>query len=468
MGDQYPELMLKRKKYQRSYLKRRRLPEDTRKGLKLIETIIAGSKTLKTDILPGDVAFKLYDTYGFPFDLTQLILKEKGMQVDSIGFEKEMKAQKERSREDASTITGDWILLRDTEGTLFTGYEKTEDNVHITRYRKVKARGRDIFHLVLDRTPFYAESGGQAGDTGYLQSGPEKILIKDTIKENTLIIHISDMLPSDPSAEMTAAVDLEKRLRTEANHTATHLIHLALRTVLGTHVEQKGSLVTPDRLRFDFSHYSKLTGEEINKVESIVNRLIREDHTRNITEGITLKEAGEMGAMALFGEKYGEKVRVVGFGDSLELCGGTHVKSTGNIGIVKIISEGSVAAGVRRLEAVAGKAAEEYINERLSVLDEIAGMLKSTGPLIEGVRKLISENAALIKTIEKSEAGMVSDLVNNLRDKAVIINDVRLIAVQLESVSPDIMKNVAFRLRQVENNTVLVLGSATEGKPAWW
>jgi len=263
---------------------------------------------------------------------------------------------------------------------------------------------------------------------------------------------------------MTAVVDLEKRLRTEANHTATHLIHLALRTVLGTHVEQKGSLVTPDRLRFDFSHYSKLTTEEINKVESMVNRMIREDHTGNVIEGITLKEAGEMGAMALFGEKYGEKVRVVGFGDSLELCGGTHVKSTGNIGIVKIISEGSVAAGVRRLEAVAGKAAEDYINERLSALDEIAGMLKSTVPVIEGVRKLISENAALAKTIERSEVRMVSDLLSNIRDKAVIINDVRLITKQLETVSPDIMKNVAFRLHQGEKNTVLVLGSTNEGK----
>jgi alanyl-tRNA synthetase len=465
MGDQYPELNAKRDEISKIIFEEETTFLKTLgKGLKLIETILTGSNTLKTDVLPGDVAFRLYDTYGFPVDLTQLILKEKGMQVDINGFEKEMKTQKERSREDASTVTGDWIILRDTGGTLFTGYEKTEDVIHITRYRKVKVRGGDLYHLVVDRTPFYAESGGQVGDTGYLQSGSDKIIIKDTIKENALIVHIYDKLPSDPEAGMTAAVDVEKRLRTEANHTATHLIHMALRSVLGAHVEQKGSLVTPDRLRFDFSHYRKLTNEEINKVESIVNRIIREDHPRNVIDGISMKKAGEMGAIALFGEKYGEKVRVVGFGGSLELCGGTHVNRTGNIGIVKIISEGAVAAGVRRLEAVAGKAAEEYINERLSALDEIAAMLKSTGTVVESVRKLISENTSLMKTIEKSEARLVTDLVNNIQDKALIMNNIRFIAEQLESVSPEIMKNIAFRLRQRGDNTILVLGSANEGK----
>jgi alanyl-tRNA synthetase len=465
MGDQYPELRAGREEIARIiYEEEATFLKTLGKGLKMIEKMISDLKQQKKNILPGEVAFELYDTYGFPLDLTQLILKENDMNADIEGFAREMKSQKERSREDASVVSGDWIILGDTEGTYFSGYEKTVDEINITRYRKVQAKGRNIYHLVFDKTPFYAESGGQTGDTGLLISETEKIAIIDTIKENTLIIHISEKLPADPRARMVAEVDLEKRLRTAVNHSATHLIHLALRSVLGKHVEQKGSLVTHERLRFDYSHYSKLTREEIFKVESMVNRMVREDHISRVSDGVPMKQAQLMGAMALFGEKYGDKVRVVEFGDSIELCGGTHVKSTGNIGTVKIISESAIAAGVRRLEAVAGAGAEDYINEKLSTIDEIAGLLKSTGSVSESVKKLIAENTSLKKTIEKFECRSVMDIVENLRGKAIMINDIRFIPGKLESVTADMMKNIAFQIRKDTANTILVLGSENGGK----
>jgi alanyl-tRNA synthetase len=465
MGKQYPELIAGKEEISKIIFEEEAAFLKTLgKGLKMIEKMITELKQQNKNILPGEVAFEFYDTYGFPLDLTQLILKENDMIADTEGFDRAMKTQKERSREDASIVSGDWTILRETEGTKFTGYETTEDEIYIIKYRKVQVKGRDICHLVFDKTPFYAESGGQAGDTGQLLSGTEKITITDTVKENTLIIHKADKLPSDPRKRMTAAVDLEKRSRTAVNHSATHLIHLALRSVLGKHVEQKGSLVTHERLRFDYSHYSKLTREEIVKVESIVNSMIREDHLSRVSEDVPLKQAQSMGAMALFGEKYGDRVRVVEFGGSVELCGGTHVKSTGNIGIVKIISESAIAAGVRRLEAVAGAGAEEYINEKLSAVDEIAGLLKSTGPVIESVKKLIAENSSLKKIIEKLESRSVTDLAENLREKAIMVNDIRFIQGNLESVNADMMKNIAFQIRKDQANTILVLGSENGGK----
>jgi len=406
----------------------------------------------------------MYDTFGFPVDLTQLILRENGMDLDEKGFGEEMKNQKERSREDASVETADWIVLSDREGTEFTGYEKTKDEVTITKYRTVKVKGKENHHLVFDKTPFYAESGGQTGDTGFISAGDEKIEITDTVKENNLIIHIAAKIPVNPASLFSAEVNLEKRLMTANNHTATHLIHHALREVLGNHVEQKGSLVTPDRLRFDFSHFSKMTREELTKVEEIANRMVRENHEGNITNGIAMDKAKAMGAMALFGEKYGDTVRVVEFGKSVELCGGTHVDSTGSIGIIKIVSEGAIAAGVRRLEAVTAAKAEEYINERLRSVEEVALLLKSTGSLTDSVEKLLNENSLLKKSIEKYQTQAIAIRLAELEAKAIYINNIRFICGLVDTESADILKNIAYQIRTSSTDTVLVLGSATVDK----
>jgi len=465
MGETYPEL-----KSGKDHIIKVIFEEETSflktlgKGLKLIEKKVEELKKEGTQILPGEAAFELYDTFGFPVDLTQLILKENGMSTDIAGFENEMKNQKNRSREDASIEAGDWNVVRDTAGTVFTGYVATEDDVLISKYRKIKFKGKESLQIVLNKTPFYAESGGQVGDTGFLISGKEKIVINDTIKENNVIIHISNSGLTDPLSEFHAVVDIEKRQMTANNHTATHLIHFALRSVLGKHVEQKGSLVTPDRLRFDFSHFAKLTKEEIQQVEETANCLVRESSNAKITEGVSMNKAREMGAMALFGEKYGDTVRVVEFGKSIELCGGTHVENTGSIGIIKIVSEGAIAAGIRRIEAVTAGKAEEYINEKLSLVDDVATLLKSTGNLKENVEKLIAENSQLKKEIERYQMQSASASIKELKEKAVIINGIMVLCGQLESVSGDMLKNIAFQFRKESDNCILVLGSATGEK----
>src|SRR5664280_54293 len=335
MGNQYPELQSGKEQIAKIIFEEETAFLKTLgKGLKMIERMINDLKREQKNILPGKIAFEMYDTFGFPVDLTQLILKEHDMHLDLNGFEAEMKNQKNRSREDASVEADDWTIVKEIEGTEFTGYKKTEDDVMITKYRGVKVKGKESFQLVFNKTPFYAEAGGQAGDTGFISSSQEKIGITDTYKENNLILHIVGKLPSDITSAFISTVDREKRLMAANYHTATHLIHFALRSVLGKHVEQKGSLVTPDRLRFDFSHFSKMTKEDLSKVEEMVNRMVRDNYTGRITEGVSMEEAKSIGAMALFGEKYGNQVRVVEFGDSIELCGGTHVESTGSIGTV--------------------------------------------------------------------------------------------------------------------------------------
>ncbi len=433
-------------------------------GMKLINKKIGELRKDKKRILPGKVAFELYDTYGFPVDLTQLILKENGMETDIVEFEKEMKNQKERSRENASVEAGDWIIVRESGETIFTGYETTEDDVLITRYRETKYKGKKSLQLVFDKTPFYAESGGQVGDTGYIESGKEKLIIEDTIKENNLIIHISHNKISGPEASFHAVADAEKRQMTANNHSATHLLHYALRSVLGNHVEQKGSLVTPERLRFDFSHSGRLTRDELREVEDMVNRMVRESTDARIMEGITVEKALEMGAMALFGEKYGERVRVVTFGRSVELCGGTHVKNTGNIGLFKIVSEGAIAAGIRRIEAVTAEKAEEYVNEKLASVDELAGMLKSTGNIRDSVEKLLAENARLRKSIEKYEMQSVSARIKELEQGSVTINGINFISSTIGEGNPDMLKAIAFQIRKTTNNAILVLGTESGGK----
>jgi alanyl-tRNA synthetase len=465
MGSYYPELKAGKDQISKIiYEEENAFLKTLGRGLRLIDKTIADLKKEGTALLPGNTAFELYDTFGFPVDLTRLILKEQGMDLDTTGFENEMENQKKRSREDASVEAGDWITVRDTEGTLFTGYETTEDNVLITKYRKVYQKGKQAYHIVFDRTPFYAEAGGQAGDSGILRSADESIAIKDTIKENNLIIHIAEKMVFDPGSSFRAIVDREKRQMTAGNHTATHLLHYALRAVLGNHVEQKGSLVTPDRLRFDFSHFSKLTREEIEKVERMVNLLVRQDLNSKVTDELPMGEAKAMGAMSLFGEKYGDKVRVVEFGDSVELCGGTHVSSTGTIGIVKIISEAAIAAGVRRIEAFTGARAEEYINERLSALNDIASLLKSTGNVRESVEKLISENSSLRKSLEKFQAQAVKTMIRSLEENAIQINGITLLVDRIDDQSANLLKNVAFGVRNRSDNTILAIGSESGGK----
>jgi alanyl-tRNA synthetase len=465
MGSQYPELV-----QGEAHIAKVILEEETSflktlgKGLKMIGKMITDLKKTGLDTLPGSIAFELYDTYGFPADLTHLILKEHKMKLDLHGFEESMASQKERSREDANVEAGDWVLINDTDTTEFTGYEKTEDEVLISRYRKVKIKGKEKLELVFNRTPFYAEAGGQVGDTGFISSDKEKIQITNTIRENNLIIHIANKLPETPAGTYKAVVDQDKRRLTANNHTATHLIHFALRKVLGMHVEQKGSLVTPDRLRFDFSHFNKLTKEEIIKVEGIVNQMVRQNFKLKVFDGISLDKAKKMGAMALFGEKYGETVRVVEFGDSVELCGGTHVSQTGNIGLVKIISEGAVASGIRRIEALTAIKAEEYINNRLSESDDVAALLKSTGNIKANVEKLISENSSLRKTIEKLMAQEALTIRKSLEEKAINVNDTTFMAGIVETDSPDILKTVAHMIRKSGDDLVLVIGCESAGK----
>jgi alanyl-tRNA synthetase len=465
MGDQYPQLISGKDLISKVIHEEELSFLNTLgKGLKMIEKMIVENRKTRVKIFPGKVAFELYDTFGFPVDLTQLILREAGMTLDMKGFEDEMESQKERSRDDASFEAGDWHIIKDIEGTEFTGYDKTEDLVEITRYRSIKVKGKDSFQLVFNKTPFYAESGGQAGDTGTIAAGNDKIVIVDTVKENNLIIHIASRLPSDPNTQFMAVVDSVKRSLTANNHTATHLIHFALRSVLGIHVEQKGSLVTSERLRFDFSHFSKLTKDDLAKVEETANRMVRENHQLKIVDGVTPEKAKKMGAIALFGEKYGDKVRVVEFGDSIELCGGTHVHATGNIGIIKIISEGAIASGIRRIEALTAEYAEKYINDKLNSVEEITILLKSTGNVSENVEKLIAENASLRKTIEKFQVQSAGIIKKSLEEKSINLNGFRLITGKVEVDSAEMLKTISHLIRNSNTDIVLVIGSEISGK----
>ncbi len=434
------------------------------KGLKMIDRVMIDLRKEKKNVLPGKIAFEMFDTFGFPVDLTQLILKENDMHLDTTGFDSEMKKQRDRSRKDASVETADWIIIKDIEGTQFTGYEQTEDEVLITKYRIVKLKGKDSCQLVFDKTPFYAESGGQVGDTGQIISKGEEINITNTIKENNLVIHITGKIPDDPSSLFLARVDTKRRLMTAVNHTATHLIHFALRKILGSHVEQKGSLVTPERLRFDFSHFSKLSKEDLSEVEKLVNSMVRENHTAKIHNDVPMDKAESMGAIALFGEKYGDTVRVVEFGNSVELCGGTHLESTGSIGIVKIISEGAIAAGVRRIEAVTALTAEKYIDGKIEAINEISSILKSTGNITDSINRLIEENTTLKKKVDKYQVKETNIILEELMKKKRLLGDIHFISGRLETDSPDILKNLAYNIRSSSDNTVLVIGSEIKGK----
>jgi alanyl-tRNA synthetase len=432
------------------------------KGLKRIEDIIVSSNKL----IAGKEAFELYDTYGFPLDLTKLIASEKNLNIDEEGFNAEMQKQKERSRAASTVDTGDWIIVNEGESnSQFVGYDYLETATQLLRYRKVKAKGKDLYQLVLERTPFYAESGGQVGDTGQLVIGNKQITIVDTKKENDLIVHFAEKLPDELNGELVAKVDADKRKKTAVHHSATHLLHAALRKVLGTHVAQKGSLVNAEYLRFDFSHFSKMTDNEISEVETIVNQKIRENIPVVIRQ-MPKEEAMQTGAMALFGEKYGDLVRVVTIDPdySIELCGGTHVGSTGEVGYFKITSEGAVAAGVRRIEAVSGAAAEQYAQEQFTLLNAIKESFKNPKDLTKAIASLNEENTSLKKQIEKLELVQLKSLRDKLVQKAQPVNGVNFIGEIVETGSADLLKKLAFEIKPQLSDYVIALASAIDGK----
>jgi alanyl-tRNA synthetase len=467
MGEAYPELISQQQLIQRvikeeeiSFLR----TLDT--GIKLIEQNIAKCKASGTSVLSGKDAFVLYDTYGFPLDLTELILRENQMELDSVGFKAEMENQKNRSRSAANVEAGDWVKVNEGPESKFLGYDTTTaSDVKIMRYRKISTKGKDSFQLVFNQTPFYAESGGQVGDTGSIESINEKIRIIETKKENNLHIHVADQLPENINGSFTAVVDVQKRTSTQYNHSATHLLHKALREVLGKHVEQKGSLVNPDYLRFDFSHFQKMSVEEIVKVEQLVNDQIRNNYKLEERRDCPVEEAKNLGAMALFGEKYGDFVRVIKFGDSIELCGGTHTNATGNIGFFKIISEGAIAAGIRRIEAITGEKALEYVQEQTSLLKNLSETLKNPKSLITGVENILKENTALQKQIESLLAEKNADIAKTLNSKVEKKGSVNLITALVEVSNAQMLKDISFMVKKDINNLFMVLGAAIEGKP---
>ena len=420
-------------------------------------------------VLSGALAFELSDTYGFPIDLTELMAREIGWTVDMEGFEAALQEQKTRSRAATAIDTGDWIVLKDDESVEFTGYDETETVAHIVKYRKVTAKGKEQYQLVLDKTPFYAESGGQVGDKGELVfPDGEIILVTDTKKENGLIVHFTDKLPQDIDDALTAIVDPALRSQTNSNHSATHLLHAALKQVLGSHVNQKGSLVNADYLRFDFSHFAKVTDEELAQIEAIVNQKVRENIPLKEERNVLYAEAITSGVTALFGEKYGEYVRVITFDDnfSKELCGGTHVKATGQIGFFKIIAESAVAAGVRRIEAITGVAAEKYIVTQNALVNQLKELLKNPKDLSKSIEGLLDENAKLKKEIEKSILEKSSGLKTELAQKAEAIGDINFIAQKVALPNADAVKNLAYQLKDIVSNLFLVLVADFDGKPS--
>jgi len=443
------------------------IQEEENSFLKTLETGIKKFDQYQGKNVDGHFAFELFDTFGFPIDLTQLMARERNMEVDMDGFHKAMLEQKTRSRADAEKDLSDWITVNDDEQVEFVGYDNLESDCEILRYREVKTKGKTQYQLVLNRTPFYAESGGQVGDTGSISNGNETIRIIDTQKENNLIVHSVDKLPADKSATFHAKVDGDRRKYITGNHSATHLMHSALRKVLGTHVAQKGSLVNESVTRFDFSHFTKVTDVEIEQIEKIVNEKIRENIALNEQRNVPIAKATELGAMALFGEKYGEYVRVITFDPkfSVELCGGTHVKATGEIGLFKITSESSVAAGVRRIEAITGLGAENFIREQNKELNEIKSLLKNPGNPLKGVQSLLDEQESLRKRIEELILEKAGTVRNELKQKITLINGINLITEIIELPSADAIKNISYDLRNQIDNLVLLLGAEIEGKP---
>ena len=468
MGDAYRELTDQKtliekvvKEEEESFLR------TLENGIKLLDKTVREAETAGTNRIAGADAFVLYDTYGFPLDLTELILREHKMELDREGFDLEMQKQKERARNAAAVETGDWVNIREGEQE-FVGYDQTSAVAKILRYRKVKQKNAEFYQVVFDRTPFYAEMGGQAGDSGAFApcrcGNGGRIEIFDTKRENNLAVHFVQRLPENPEDEFLLEVNVPKRRATECNHTATHLLHEALRNVLGNHVEQKGSSVSPDVLRFDFSHFQKLTDEEIRRVEKQVTAKIREDIVLNESRHVPIAEAKKTGAMALFGEKYGEDVRVVRFGTSVELCGGTHIASTGRIGTFRITGESSIAAGVRRIEAISGEACENYLYLLQDTVRDLRGLLNNTD-LQQAVRKYIEENAGLKKQAEEMVKERTQRLKQLIIDKKENRNGINLFVIK-GSYPAEIVKDIAFQLRGEFPEKMCFAGATSfESKP---
>ena len=465
MGGAYPELNAQKKLIESVIREEENAFLRTLdRGIRMLDDLMAKSE----GTISGTDAFTLYDTYGFPVDLTELIAAEKNFKVDLDGFAVEMEKQKNRARNATANEFGDWTEFSgasDAEVS-FTGYDTVEESgCHLLKHRTVKQKNKELLQLVFDRTPFYAEMGGQVGDTGTATSASgEEIKILNTVKENNLTIHIADRIPQDCEGTFTLKVDAERRARITANHTATHLMDQALREVLGTHVEQKGSFVCPDYLRFDFSHFSKMTEEEIEKVEKRVNQLIRSNFPLQEKRDATMDEAKAMGALALFGEKYGDRVRVVKFGPSAELCGGTHASATGNIGFFKIVSEGAVAAGVRRIEAVTGEAAETLVRTIQNTLQAAKSFFNNAPDLTGAIHKLVEENAGFKKEIEDFMAEKTAQLAKKLMENAEQAGDIKIIRMEL-SADPAMVRGAATLLQKELKGTALAGAFQWEDKP---
>lgn len=467
MGEAYPELIAQQnlvvkvmKEEEEAFLRTLEL------GIRLLDKVMADTKAAGKTEISGVDGFTLYDTYGFPLDLTELILRENGMTVNEAEFNVEMQKQKERARNAASVETGDWVTLHEGESK-FIGYDFLEADVNILRYRKIKQKNKEFFQVVFDETPFYAEMGGQLGDTGFIEADGKKYEVLDTKKENNLTVHLMQAMPEDVTLAFHAVIDKERRQRIACNHTATHLLDYALRQVLGTHVEQKGSFVSPDALRFDFSHFQKVTDEEIRKVEQLANAMVRQNIPLEEFRDMSIQEARDKGAIALFGEKYGETVRMIKFGPSMELCGGTHVKSTGEIGMIRVLSESSVAAGVRRIEAITGVKVEEMMNEQQDLVRDMRTFFNNTPNIVAAIKKLIEENASMKKDVEAFMAEKLERSVEKLISTSEVKNGVRVITTRRPAPA-DIIKSIAFRLRNELKDEAMVFVSATEweGKPS--
>ncbi len=473
MGDAFPELPAQQKlimkvmqEEESSFLR------TLENGIKLLQGVIDEAKEKGKKEISGEKAFTLFDTFGFPLDLTELICREQEMGVDEKGFDECMQQQKDRARNAAQVQLGDWVVVNENEnenenGSIseFVGYDNTEYPAHIVKYREVTQKKGSVFEVILDKTPFYGEMGGEVGDSGVLVSEYEEVKVVDTKKENGIAIHILKKMPEHPEAEFMACVDVETRRAIEANHTCTHLLDQALREVLGTHVEQKGSLVTADGLRFDFSHFEKMTPEQIREVEHIVNERIRQNIPLEEFRDYPIEEAKKLGAIALFGEKYGDKVRVVKFGDSVEFCGGCHAKSTGCLGMVRITSESSIAAGIRRIEAITGKEVENLFDITQDFMNNLRSLLNNAPDLMATIKKAIAENKELQSQVEEFKSQNAKKLKETLIEKAIEVNGVKVIS-GVVPIDPQLAKDIAFQLRaQFPENLLVAIGSVYNEKP---
>ena len=464
MGDAYPELIAQ----QELIVKVIKEEEDSflrtlENGIKRINAIMEDTKAKGRTVVNGHEAFTLFDTFGFPLDLTELICRENGLTIDEEEFNQNMQAQKERARNAAAVENGDWVEVK--AGTpKFVGYDFLKSETEILRYRQIKQKNKTFYQIVLAETPFYGEMGGEVGDRGYIEADGKKLQVIDTKRENNLPVCITTALPEDVTATFTAVVDEEARIATECNHSATHILDYCLREVLGTHVEQKGSLVTPDSLRFDFSHFQKVTDEEIRKVEHMANKIIRQNIQLEEHRDMPISEAMSMGAIALFGEKYGDSVRVIKFGPSVELCGGCHIPSTGQIGMIRIISESSVAAGVRRIEAITGQKVEDMLDGQQDIMRSLKETFNNAPNLISTIKNMVAENAEVKKQIEQFKREKEVELKKQFLAGATELNGIKVVRIGGD-LEPDSVRNIAFQLRAENQNLIVVAGTAFAGKP---